>query len=136
MPIGTIVFWTFWLMVHKLTANKSSLERIMQPMFLDEPIDPDALEITEAVFRLTKIEKEMPKNVIRSELKNFNAPTLVIAAERDALFPAKEVIARAHKVFPNLVATEILAGATHYLSPRFHSQLNAHCVRFLETNKT
>jgi pimeloyl-ACP methyl ester carboxylesterase len=136
MPTGTMMYWIFWLMIHKLTENQSSLKRILQPMFLDEPIDQDTLEITEAVFRLTRIEKEMPRNVTPQELKNFNAPTLVIAAERDALFSANKVIQRAQKVFPNLVATDIIAGATHYLSPRFHPQLNAQCIQFLEASVT
>ena len=134
MPIGTMIYWIFWLMFYQITGNPLGLKRIMQPMFLDEPIDPDALEITEAVFRFTKIESEMPRNVTLQELKDFNAPTFVIAAERDALFPAKDVIERAKQVFANLVAAEIIAGATHYLSPRYHPQLNTLCLQFLDTD--
>ena len=74
----------------------------------------------------------MPKNITSEELHHFNAPTLVIAAERDALFPAKNVIKRAQEVFPNLVSAEVIPGATHYLSPRFHPILNELCIRFLD----
>jgi pimeloyl-ACP methyl ester carboxylesterase len=90
-------------------------------------------QITEAVFRLTTIETAMPKNATPAELADFNAPTLVIAAEKDRLFPATAVLKRAPELFRNLVAAETILGATHYLAPRFHPDLNEQCLKFLET---
>ena len=107
----------------------------MWPIFKGEPIDEEVSEITEAVFRWVHIEPEMPRNVRREELINFKAPTLVMAAEKDGLFPADKVVKRAREVFPNLVAAEVIPGATHYLPPRYHAYLNERFERFLqETN--
>jgi pimeloyl-ACP methyl ester carboxylesterase len=100
-------------------------------MFKDEPIGEEVLEITEAVFHLVHIEPEMPRNVQRDELASFNAPTLVIAAENDGLFPAEAVVRRAHRVFPNLVSAEVIPGATHYMSTRHQVFLCERIERFL-----
>jgi pimeloyl-ACP methyl ester carboxylesterase len=94
-------------------------------------VDEELIEITEAVFRNLRIESEMPRNVTREELIPFKAPVLVLAAERDGLFPAAKVVKRAREVFPNLVAAEVMPGATHYLPARYHAELNERIERFL-----
>lgn len=43
----------------------------------------------------------MPSNVDEGLMKKCNAPALVMAAERDCLFPGKGVIERAKRVIPN-----------------------------------
>jgi hypothetical protein len=100
-------------------------------MFKGEPIDDALIEITEAVFRHVKVEPEMPRKVRQAELIDFKAPTLVLAAENDGLFPGKAVIERAQEVFLNLVAAEIIPGAPDYLRKRYHAYLNQRCERFL-----
>jgi pimeloyl-ACP methyl ester carboxylesterase len=132
IPVSTMLYMLGWLGLYRLAPTPGRLKRILWPMFKDEPIDEKVLEITEAVFRLVHIEPEMPRNVRREELTNFKAPTLVIAAEKDGLFPAEAVIRRARKVFPNLVSAEVIAGATHYLSTRHHAHLNKRIERFLQ----
>jgi pimeloyl-ACP methyl ester carboxylesterase len=101
-------------------------------MILDELYDKALQETTEAVFRLMHIEPEMPRNVRPEELVNFKAPTLVIAAEKDSLFPGEAVVRRAKEVFPNLVCAEVIPGATHYLPPRYHAYLNERIMQFLQ----
>lgn len=76
-------------------------------------MDDETLEMIEAVFRHMKVKIEMPRNATLEELKGFTAPTMVIAAENDVLFPANKVIPRSEQIFPNLVTTDILKGATH-----------------------
>jgi pimeloyl-ACP methyl ester carboxylesterase len=132
IPVSTMLYMLGWLGLYSLAPTPGRLKRLLWPMFRDEPIDQEVLEITEAVFRLVHIEPEMPRNVQRQELANFQAPTLVIAAEKDSLFPPKAVIGRAAQVFPNLVAAEVMAGATHYLSTRHHAYLNERIERFLQ----
>ena len=132
IPASTMLYLLWWLGLYRRSPTPERLRRILRPMFGEEPIDEELIEITEAVFRLVHIEHEMPQKVRREELINFKAPTLVIAAEKDGLFPAKAVIKRAHEVFPNLVGAEILPGATHYLPTRYHSCLNKRIESFLQ----
>ena len=135
IPMKTMASMLWSLAAYKLAPSPHRLKRIMQPMFLDEPLDPDVQEVTEAVFRLTTIEAAMPKNVTPDELVDFHAPTLVIAAGEDRLFPATAVTNRAPELFPNLVAAETIPGASHYLAPRYHAELNERCLAFLEMDQ-
>jgi pimeloyl-ACP methyl ester carboxylesterase len=132
IPASTMLYLLWWLGIYRLAPTPSRLRRILWPIFKGEPIDDGVSEITEAVFRCMHIEPEMPRNVRRGELINFKAPTLVMAAEKDGLFPADKVVRRAREVFPNLVAAEVILGATHYLSARYHAYLNERCERFLQ----
>jgi pimeloyl-ACP methyl ester carboxylesterase len=132
IPAGTMLYLLWWLSLYRLSPTPGRLQRILWPMFKDEPIGEEVLEVTEAVFRLVHIEPEMPRNVQCKELANFNVPTLVIAAEKDGLFPAEAVVRRARKVFPNLVSAEVIAGATHYMSVRHQAYLNERIGRFLQ----
>ncbi|MEW5868721.1 MAG: alpha/beta hydrolase [Chloroflexota bacterium] len=133
IPASTMLELLWSLLAYRLAPTPARLKRILRPMFLDEPIGEDVLEITQAVFRLTHIEPEMPRNVTEQELENFKAPVLVVAAERDRLFPAEAVLRRARRVFPNLAGAEVLPGATHYLASRHHGYLNECCERFLRS---
>jgi pimeloyl-ACP methyl ester carboxylesterase len=132
IPVSTMLYMLWWLGIYRLAPTPGRLKRIMRPMFKDEPIDDEVLEITEAVFRLMHIEPEMPNNVRGEDLTRFKAPTLVIAAEKDGLFPAEAVVRRAYEVFPNLVSAEVIAGATHYLPERYHTYLNERIEQFLK----
>lgn len=134
IPASTMMYLLWWLGIYRIAPTRARLKRILWPMFKGEPIDEDLLEITEAVFRCTHIEPEMPRNVSREELINFKAPTLVIAAEKDGLFPGKKVVKRAREVFPNLTAAEVIPEAPHYLPSRYHAYLNERCERFLQEN--
>ena len=53
---------------------------------------------------------EMPRPAYDGELDNLTAPTMVIAAKGDILFPASRVIPRAKAIFPNLVYSETIDG--------------------------
>jgi pimeloyl-ACP methyl ester carboxylesterase len=132
IPLKTMTAMIGSLAAYKIAPSTARLKRVLQPMFLDNPVDPAVLEVTEAAFRLTTIETAMPRNVTPAELAQFNAPTLVITAERDRLFPATAVSQRARDLFPNLVPAETIPGATHFLAPQFHADLNERCINFLE----
>ena len=114
-----------------LFSRQERLLRVLHPMFLENPIPADVIEITAAVFEHVRIEAEMPRNVTREELAAFKAPVLVLAAENDHLFPARKVVARAEQVFQNLVAAEILPDCPHFIPERFLPTLNARIDKFL-----
>jgi pimeloyl-ACP methyl ester carboxylesterase len=132
IPVRTMLYLLWWMGLYRLSPTKERLKRILRPMILDEPYDKELLETTEAVFRLMHIEPEMPRNVQPEDLANFKTATLVIAAEKDGLFPGEAVVRRANKVFPNLISAEVIPGATHYLPPRYHPYLNKRIMQFLQ----
>ena len=54
----------------------------------------------------------MPNDVDGDLMKKCSAPTLVMAAEKDCLFPGKGVIRRAKEIIPNCT-TYLLEGRGH-----------------------
>lgn len=44
----------------------------------------------------------MPSNIADGDLKNYQASTLLIADEKNVLFPGEKVIQRAEKLIPNV----------------------------------
>ncbi len=135
IPLRTMLFeLLFPLMLYQLSPSRERLRRVLRPMFVDEPISELVLETTEAVFKQVKIEPEMPRNVTRAELAHFTAPVLVLAAEKDRLFPARQVLTRARQVFQNLVAAEVIQASPHFIPERFLPRLNERIDRFLREN--
>jgi len=119
------------LIAYRLAPSRERLLRVLYPMFLDDPIPEDVIEITEAVFAYVHIEPEMPRNITREEMASFKAPVLVLSAENDHLFPARKVVARAKDVFQNLVAAETLPDCPHFIPDRFLPTLNERIEKFL-----
>jgi len=54
----------------------------------------------------------MPSDVDEDRMKNCQAPALVMGAEKDCLFPGRDVIKRARKIIPNC-RTYLLRGRGH-----------------------
>lgn len=136
IPWRTMFFnLLFPLITYRLAPNRTNLLKVLYPMFLENPIPEDVIEITEAVFQHVRVEPEMPRNVTKTELQNFTAPTLVLAAEYDRLFPAKRVVERASQVFRNLAAAEIIPGSTHFIPERVLPSVNARIDQFLAMTK-
>jgi len=98
-------------------------------------IEDDILRLIEAVFQHVRVEAEMPRPATVVELANFTAPTLVIAAERDAMFPGAAVVKRVKEIIPNLIGTECLKGGTHYSSKTDMEYINRRILEFLETSR-
>lgn len=84
--------------------------------WMGDEIEEDVLELVKTVFEQVKVEAEMPRPATKAELAGFHAPTLIVAAENDAMFPGDAVIRRAREIIPNLVLAECLKGGTHYSS--------------------
>lgn len=98
---------------YRLLPGRENLISAIEPMTNSKEIDKGTLEMVEAVFKHVKVKTEMPRNATKKELENFLAPTLVIAAENDLLFPGQTVIKRAKEIFPNLIKAELLNKSPH-----------------------
>jgi pimeloyl-ACP methyl ester carboxylesterase len=131
IPLSTLLTLLAALARYQLQPSRENVRRLMQPMFAAEPVEALALETTEAVMRYVHIEPEMPRNVTRAELVRFRAPTLLLAAEKDQLFPGAAVLRRARQVFPNLVAAELIEDCPHFIPERYHPRLNQRIAAFL-----
>jgi pimeloyl-ACP methyl ester carboxylesterase len=120
-------------LLYLLHPNRRRLYRAVRWMGSD--IDEDVLQLIEAVFQHVRVEAEMPRPATKAELRNFRAPTLVIAAEKDVMFPGKAVTKGAKEIFSNLKWVECLKEATHYASQSDLEYVNKRIAEFLEATQ-
>lgn len=105
MMMPMIMYW--------ITHKDKFLKQCMMPMAIEEDnITDDIYETAKLSIDFSKVKTGMPSNVDAKEIKKCNAPTLVMAAEKDCLFPAKNVIPRAKKIINNCT-TYLLEGRGH-----------------------
>lgn len=94
MLLPMIMYWA--------THNDHWLKQCMIPMALTpDNITNDSFETAKMSITYAKIKTAMPSNVSAKRMSLCNAPTLVMAAERDCLFPAQRVIPRANIIIRN-----------------------------------
>ena len=94
----------FPMIMYWITHEDKWLKKCMLPMAVsEENITDDIYETAKLSINHSKVKTGMPSNVSEKDMKKCKAPTLVMAAEKDCLFPAKGVIPRAKRIIENLV---------------------------------
>lgn len=89
------------MMMYLATKNEKWFKRAFQPMATPgEPIDQSTLEMIRISFHHVKINPNMPSPVKKEKILNYEAPTLLLAGEKDALFPGRKVIEKAKELIP------------------------------------
>lgn len=84
-----------------LTHSEKWFIRCILPMAVrEENISPDILETARCSIDNARIKAIMPQNESAARMRKYRNPVLVMAAEKDCLFPAGGVLARAKKVWP------------------------------------
>lgn len=83
----------------RLTGKREYLIRTCLYMSVSRDVlDEDTLDTVKDSFDNVKTKVGMPYNVSPVLLKKCKTPTLVIAAEKDCLFPARKVLLKAKKM--------------------------------------
>jgi len=101
------------MIFYVLTKRDYWLKKAVLPMAINEKnIDADTYEMVKASFEYVNVKAEMPSNVKKEQLEKCNAPTFIIGAEKDCMFPGKKVIERAEKILPN-VKSHLLQNQGH-----------------------
>lgn len=87
------------LIKYRLTGEREYLIQTCLHMSVSrEVLDKDTLDTVKDSFDNVKTKVGMPSNVNPKLIKKCNAPTLVIAAENDCLFPACKVLPKAKRM--------------------------------------
>ncbi|WP_052352014.1 alpha/beta fold hydrolase [Deinococcus pimensis] len=99
-----------WPMLrYRLRRSNASLRAAGAPLFTGDP--PETwLRVLGAVFDHVSVEADLPRPATKAELSAFDARVLVVAAERDVLFPGAGVLARAADLLPRGPETLMLPG--------------------------
>jgi pimeloyl-ACP methyl ester carboxylesterase len=101
------------MILYIMTQNEKWLKRAILPMAITEKeIDESTLEMVRCSFNHVRVKAGMPSNAKKADMQNYTAPTLLIAGEKDVMFPGEKVIARAKTIIPNL-KTYLMKGSGH-----------------------
>ena len=118
------------MIAYLLTKSDRSLVKAILPMAVYESeIDEDTIKMVKSAFDNVKVKAGMPSNVSESDIRNYKAPTMLIACEKDVLFPCKKVIARAKELIPDL-RTYLMEGCGHLTN--LLSDKNKHVLKMIE----
>jgi pimeloyl-ACP methyl ester carboxylesterase len=91
------------MIFYVLTKKDYWLKKAILPMAIDEKnIDENTYEMVKKTFEHVNVKSGMPSNLKSEKLRTCDVPTLLIAAEKDCMFPGRKVIEKAKKMFPNL----------------------------------
>ena len=110
----------FPMIMYWISGGDIWLKKTMMPMAIkEENISEDIYRTAKLSIDHVKVKTMMPTNVSASKMKRCTAPTLVMAAEKDCLFPGPGVLRRAKKIIPN-GRTYLIRdrGHMHYLTER------------------
>lgn len=106
----------FPMILYWITKKDKWLKKCMLPMAVTEDnITYDIYQTAKLSIENARIKTAMPSDVSERRMKKCKVPVLVMAAERDCLFPGSGVIARAKRIIPNC--------RTYLLKDRGHMNL-------------
>lgn len=112
-----------------LTKDDKYVKEMAMYMALSEKVlKKDLMAAVKNTLDHVKIHPVMPSNVEMERLHKCKAPTLVMAAEYDCLFPARKVLPKAKKVLPNC-KIHMLKGRGHI--PPLHKREKQIIIDFL-----
>ena len=117
------------MILYRLRPTRERMLRAASPL-LTEP-DEDFARQLGAVYRHVRLDVELPQMATRDELRGFEGPVAVFAAEDDLFFPAETVLARARDIFVNLAHAECLEGCRHVPSRVALGRVNQEIRAFL-----
>lgn len=81
-------------------------------------LDEDTMNILKDSFDNVNTKAGMPTNIEAKKLQKYHSPTLVIACEKDCLFPAKKVLYRAKRIIPNCTTVELKGSGHIHILPQ------------------
>lgn len=103
----------FPMIMYWITHKDEWLKKCMLPMAVTEDnITEDIYETAKLSINYSKVKTGMPSDVSSNDMKKCEVPTLVMAAEKDCLFPAQGVLPRAKRIIKNCT-TYLLEGRGH-----------------------
>lgn len=107
------------LLQYRLTKQEKYLVKAALYMALQiEVLDEETIDILRDSFDNVKIKVAMPTNIEKKRLSDYRSPTLIIASEKDCLFPARKVLRRAKQIFPDCTTIELKGSGHIHILPQ------------------
>jgi pimeloyl-ACP methyl ester carboxylesterase len=122
------------MILYRLRPSRERMLRAARSL-LTEP-DEDFARQLGAVYRHVRLDVQLPQLATEEELRSFQGPVTVFAAEDDPFFPGEAVLARAREIFANLAHAERLQGCRHVPSKAALARVNEEIQAFLGSSST
>ncbi len=124
------------MMMYFVTKKEKWFNKAILPMMTSgEPVGKDTMNMIRTSFHNVKINPNMPGNVKKEEIENYDAPTLLLAGEKDVLFPGEKVIKRAKELIPSVEAHLLPdCGHLYFTSEKRKEYVNSLINSFLASN--
>lgn len=107
------------LLQYRITKKEKYIIKTALYIALHENVlDEDTLNILKDSFDNVKTKVGMPTNIEAKKLQNYHSPTLVIASEKDCLFPAKKVLHRAKQIISDCQTVELKGSGHMHILPQ------------------
>ena len=101
------------MMMYMLTKKDVWLKKALLPLAVkEEDITDDMFITAKTSIDNARVRSAMPSDADAKMISKCRAPVLVMAAEKDRLYPGAAVIARARKIIPDCTAY-LLKGRAH-----------------------
>ena len=101
------------MIMYLITRKDKWLRKTFLPIAVTEDnITDDMFETAKLSITYSKVKTGMPTDVDGRLMRKCHAPTLVMAAEYDCLYPGRQVIRRAKEIIPNC-KTYLIKGRGH-----------------------
>ena len=94
------------MVLYRLEPTRERLLRAARPILTD----PEDLAVRQlgAIYRYVRLDTGLPRMATEEELRGCGEPVAEFSFEDDVFFPARAVLPRARKLFPNLVHARCL----------------------------
>ena len=108
----------FPMIMYWITKKDKWLRKTIMPIAITEDnISDEMYQTAKLSITYSKVKTGMPSNVSGKLMMRCKAPTLVMGAEKDCLFPGEGVIKRAKEIIPNCTTYLIKGrGHLHYMT--------------------
>ena len=107
------------LLQYRITKQEKYMIKTALYIALHENVlDEDTLNILKDSFDNVKTKVGMPTNIEAKKLQKYHSPTLVLASEKDCLFPAKKVLHRANQIISDCQTVELKGSGHMHILPQ------------------
>lgn len=117
-------------LLERVAPSRRRLRAAAETLFT-EPLGELWLDMVAAVAEHVRFEMLLPRAVPRRALEGWDAPALLFASGRDALFPPDRLVARARRLVPRLEEAVRMEGQDHVPGRAGLEAINRRIVRFL-----
>lgn len=112
------------LIKYLITKDQKYIKQTALYMSVSEDVlDGDTMETIKDSFDNVKTKAGMPTNINKKLMQQFKAPALVIASEKDLLFPARKVLPRAKQLIQNCEVRELKGSGHMHILPQAEKEL-------------